>query len=52
MDDALLMCRFERRGDLTGDPQRLVHRHRPLQDAIGERRAIDELHDERHRRLA
>ena len=38
MDDALLVRRFERVGDLPRDGQRLVERDRPARDALGERR--------------
>ena len=52
MDDALLVRRFERFGDLSGDRQRLVDRHRPLRNAVRQGRALDELHHERlHARL-
>ena len=47
MDDALLVRRFERFGDLPGDRQRFVDRDRSVRNAIGEGRSLDELHDER-----
>src|SRR5437773_2218004 len=47
MDDALLVRRFERVGNRFGDGQRLVQRKRTLREAIGKRRALDELLDER-----
>ena len=47
MDDALLVRRFERLGDLPRDRQRLVERNRALRDAIGERRPLDQFQDER-----
>ena len=47
MDDALLVRRFERLGDLPRDRQRLVERNRPARDAVGERRPFDQLQDER-----
>ena len=47
--DALLVRRFERFGDLAGDRQGLVDRHRGAGDAIGERLPFDEFH---HQRLA
>ena len=50
MDDALLVRRFERVGDLPRDRQRFVERNRALRDAIGERRPFDQLEDERVRR--
>ena len=37
MDDALLVRRLERLGDLPRDRQRLVERDRAARDAIGER---------------
>ena len=49
MDDALLVRRFERVGDLPRDRQRLVERQRPARDAIGQRVALDQLQDERAR---
>ena len=47
MDDALLVRRFERLGDLPRDRQRLVERNRPVRDPIGERRPLDQLHHQR-----
>jgi hypothetical protein len=58
MDDALLVCGFERVGDLRRDRERLVQRKAryararpngtgPLRDEIGKRRTFDELQDER-----
>ena len=44
MDDALLVCRLERFRDLPGDRQCLIHRQRTGPDALGQRRALDELH--------
>ena len=38
VDDAALVRRLERLGDLPRDGQRLVERQRPTRDAIGERR--------------
>ena len=49
MDDALLVRRFERLGDLLRDRQRLVERNRPLRDAVGQRRPLDQLHHQRGR---
>jgi hypothetical protein len=46
MDDALLVRRLDRVGDLLRDRQRLVDGNRPLRDPIGERRAFDQLHDQ------
>ena len=39
MDDALLVRRFERFGDLSCDRQRLVDRHRALRNAVRQGRA-------------
>ena len=47
MDDALLVRRFERLCDLSRDRQRFVEGNRPLRNPIGERRPVDQLHDER-----
>jgi hypothetical protein len=49
MDDALLVRGFEGFADLNRHGQRFVDRHRTLRDAIGERRSVDELQDERVR---
>ena len=46
MNDALLVRRIQRLGDLPGNLQRLSQRKRPLRNQIGERRAVDELQDE------
>ena len=46
MDDAALVRRFERFGDLRGDPEGVADRKRPARDALGERLAVDQLHDE------
>ena len=48
MDDALVVSDFERFGNLAGDRQRFVDRNRARREAIGQRGAVDELHDERH----
>jgi hypothetical protein len=47
MDDALLMRRFERLGNLPRDRQGLVERDRSLGDPIGQRRAF---HQFKHQR--
>ena len=47
MNDALLVRRFERLGDLHGDRQRVVEGDRTVCDPLGEILAVDELHDER-----
>ena len=50
MDDALLVRRFERVGDLPRDGQRLADRRcGPVAMPIGERVAVDELEDQRGR---
>src|SRR4029453_16029106 len=43
MNDAVFMRRFKRFGDLTRDRYRLPKRNRSLREAVGERRAFDEL---------
>ena len=47
MNDALLVRRFQRLGDLPRDGQRLVEWNRPACDAVGERRPVDQLQDQR-----
>ena len=47
VDDALLVRRFERLGDLFRDRQRFIEWNWPLRDPIGERRPLDQLQDER-----
>ena len=47
MDDALLVGGFEGLGDLSCDGQGIVDGDRPVHHAIGERRPLDQLHDER-----
>jgi hypothetical protein len=51
MNDALLVRRFECFGNLHGDRQRLVHRNRSARDALVQRLAVDQFHDQQ-RRLA
>ena len=46
MHDAVLVRRFERFGNLTGNRQRFVNRDRSLRDAVCQRRAVDELEHE------
>ncbi len=46
VDDALLVRGFEGFGDLFGDGERLIDRNRTLRDAVGERRPLDQFHDE------
>ena len=43
MDDAALVRRVERVGNLAGDRARVLERHCAVQQTIGERRAFDEL---------
>ena len=52
MDDALLVRGFEGLRDLLRDRQRVGKRDRAMRDAIGERRALDQLEHERMRRAA
>ncbi len=47
MDDADLVRRLERLGDLARERQRLVNGDRAFRDALGEVFALDELHDDR-----
>ena len=47
VDDALLVRRFERLGDLLRDRQRLVERNRATRDALRQIVALDEFHHER-----
>ena len=47
MDDASIVGRFQRLGDLLGDWQGLVERDWSLRDAVGQRRPFDQLQDER-----
>jgi hypothetical protein len=47
MDDPPLMGRLERLGDLRGDRQDVVERHRSPGNAIGEGRSFDQLHHQR-----
>jgi hypothetical protein len=46
MDDALLVRRFERFSDLFGNRQRFIDGQRALRDALGQRRAFHQLHDD------
>ena len=46
MDDALLVRRFERFGDLSGDRQRLIDWDRAIGDPLGQIVALDQFHDE------
>ena len=47
MDDALLVRRFERLGDLLRDRQRFVERDRAARDPLRQILALDEFHHER-----
>ena len=49
VDDAAVVRRFERLGDLAGDVERLVERQGAHIDPQGQRRPIDQLHDQRRR---
>ncbi len=40
------MCAFKTFGDLHRDTERLIGRYSAFFDAVGERRSLDELHDE------
>ena len=46
MDDPLLVRGLERFGDLLGDRKRLTDGDRRARDPIGERRALDQFHDQ------
>ena len=46
MDDALPVRLGQRVGDLDAVPQRLLERERPLHEAVRERLAFEEFHDE------
>ena len=50
MDDALLVGRLERIGDLPGDGDGFVDRHRPLCDPLREVGSVNQLHDQRANR--
>ena len=47
MDDPLLVCCFERLGDLLRDGQRLIDANPILGDALRESRPWNQLHDQR-----
>ncbi len=44
MDDAVLVCGFERLGDLPSDREGFINWNRSFCNAIGERRSLDQLH--------
>ena len=46
MDDPLVVSGGERLGNLSGDGEGFRNRDRTARDAFGERRPVDELHDE------
>ena len=47
MNDALFVRRFEGVGDLLSNREGVFDCHRPLADEVSQRRALDELEDER-----
>ncbi len=47
MDDALLVRRYQRLGNLLGGREGFVERNRPLLVAIHQRRPLNQLEDER-----
>ena len=47
VNDALLVCRVKRIGDLLRDGERFVERNRPVRDAIRQCRSLDQLHHQR-----
>jgi hypothetical protein len=47
VDHTVLVRRFHRLGDLARYGKGLLDRKRALSDAIGERRALDQLEDQR-----
>ena len=49
MNDSLLVCGFERLGNLSADRQRVMKRERSFRDSVGKRRPLDELHHQRLR---
>ncbi len=52
VDDPLLVSGFEGLGDLLRDRQCLVDWNRALCDSVGERRPLDQFHDERRHAVA
>jgi hypothetical protein len=46
MNDTLFMRRFQGFGDLAANRHSFIKWNRPLRDAVGQRRAFDEFHDE------
>ncbi len=51
MDDALLVGRLQRFGDLPRDGDRLLDRQRTLLQSLRQGRPLDELHDQRLRAI-
>ena len=47
MDDSLVVRRFQRLGDLRRDGKGFFERNRALPDSIGQRRPLNQLHDQR-----
>ena len=47
VNDAMLVCGFQSLGDLSGDFQCLVERHRPCGDTVRQCGSFDQLHHER-----
>jgi hypothetical protein len=47
MDDALVVRLLERHRDLPGNGEAFVERNRSSRQTLGERRPLDQLHDER-----
>ena len=46
MDDSALVRELERRGDVCRDREGVLERQRPLLRTIGQRLALDQIHDE------
>ena len=46
MDDAPLVCRFERFSDLNRQSKRFLDGYRPFLEPVGERGAVDKLLDQ------
>ena len=51
MDDAFVVRGRQGVGHLARNDQRLVERHLALRDSLRQRRTVDQLHDEKLRRL-
>ncbi len=50
MDDALLVCGFERDGNISGKAHRIRNGDRSALDALGERLTVHQLHRDAARR--